>query len=110
MIRTRRRLVPAALLGIVALVSSCTAEARNDAAKSLFVKAVNLKCKVMKSEAKLAWNLADELGAGSKALEIQTAASNQTDKLLAEINRLDGPANVRKEVGSFFLFSNIFRF
>ena len=45
---------------VTATVGACTEEARTDLAKSAFVRAVNLKCKLSESEAKLAWNLAGE--------------------------------------------------
>ncbi len=79
---------------IVAVASGCTSQARNDVAKTAFIKAINLKCKVSKTEARFAWDLADELGAGDQALNARSKSRAATDRLLADIDRLDGPADV----------------
>ena len=63
----QRRLVLVPVLVLAsASVGACTEEARTDLAKSAFIKTVNLKCKLSKSEAKLAWNLAGELGVDAR--------------------------------------------
>jgi thiamine biosynthesis lipoprotein ApbE len=67
-------------------------------AEKAFIASVNLKCKAYKTKAKLAWDIADELGAGNKAKELQASAKKRTDDLVAEIDRLDGPVDVRKQV------------
>ena len=105
--RISRRL-PFLVIGLVLvpLLGGCSAEARNDAASSLFIKAVNLKCKVSKSEARLAWSVGDELGAGAKAREVQASARRQTDRLIAQIDRLSGPSDIRQEVGDLFAKSS----
>lgn len=81
-----------------ATVGACTQEARTDLAKSAFVKAVNLKCKLSKSEAKLAWNLAGELGVDAKAREAMSSARRATDRLLAEVNSVGGPPDVADQL------------
>ncbi len=100
------RLLAVAMFMIAVSASGCTAEARNDAATSLFVKAVNLKCKMAKSEARLAWSIGDELGAGAQAVELQAAAAEHTDNLLAQIDRLNGPADIRQQVSELFAKSS----
>ena len=94
----RRFLILAVALVAVGALTACTAAARNDAAESLFIKAVNVKCKISKSEARLAWNIGNELGAAAQARQLQASARKQTEKLLAEIDRLDGPTDVHKAV------------
>lgn len=97
----------ASIAAVVALTAGCTQDARQDLAESAFVKAVNLKCKVSKAEFSLAWNLADELGADDKGRELAGQATEQTDELLAEIDRLDGPADIRKDVERLFEQSSV---
>ena len=105
---TKRPVAKHALVGLalIVMVSSCTSEARNDAASSLFIKAVNLKCKVSKSEARLAWSIGEELGADDQARALQAKARQQTDRLLAQVDRLDGPANIRAEIGNLLAQSS----
>ena len=103
--RTSRRFVLLSVI-VVPLLGACTAEARSDAAFSLFIKAVNLKCKVSKSEARLAWSIGDELGADDKARALQASARQQTDRLIAQIERLSGPGDIRQEVGDLFAKSS----
>ena len=103
--RISRRLALLALV-LVPSLGACSSEARNDAASSLFIKAVNLKCKVSKSEARLAWSIGDELGAGEKARELQASARQQTDRLIAQIDRLSGPTDIRQAVGDLFAKSS----
>ncbi len=86
------------LLLATATVGACTDEARTDLAKSAFVKAVNLKCKLTKSEAKLAWNLAGELGVDAKAREAMISARRATDRLLAEVDNVGGPPDVADQL------------
>lgn len=91
----QRRLVLAPVLVLVsAFFGACTEEARTDLAKSAFTKAVNLKCKLSKSEAKLAWNLAGELGVDAQAREAMNSARRATDRLLAEVDTVGGPPDV----------------
>ena len=108
MFSTRRAVAKHALVGLAlsAIVTSCTSEARNDAASSLFITAVNLKCKVSKSEARLAWSIGDELGADDQARALQAKARQQTARLLAQIDRINGPANLRAEVGNLLAQSS----
>ncbi len=95
----QRRLVLAPVLVIAAvLVGACTEEARTDLAKSAFVKTVNLKCKLSKSEAKLAWNLAGELGVDAQAREAVSSARRATDRLLAEVESVGGPPDVADQL------------
>jgi hypothetical protein len=96
------RVAPYALTALVAMttVGACTKDARTDLARRTFIAAVNLKCKVTKSEAKLAWNIADDLGAGAQATKTMASARAATDKLLAEIDRIDGPADITGDVKS----------
>jgi hypothetical protein len=93
------RLLMAFVVGAV-LMMGCTSQARNDVAKTAFIKAVNLKCKVSKAEARFAWDLADQLGAGDKALAAQKRAQSATQGFLADIDRLDGPADVASRLRS----------
>ena len=79
---------------VTATVGACTEEARTDLAKSAFVKAVNLKCKLSKSEAKLAWNLAGELGVDAQARDAMGSARRATDRFLAEVDTVGGPPDV----------------
>jgi hypothetical protein len=97
--RGDRRMVPglAVVLGVF-FGSACTEEARTDLAKSAFVKTVNLKCKLSKSEAKLAWNLAGELGVDAKAREAMSSARRATDRLLAEVKSVGGPPDVTDQL------------
>jgi hypothetical protein len=79
---------------VVALgLAGCTSEARNDVAKTAFIKAVNLKCKVTKAQGRFVWDLADELTKGPQGTA-QKKAKDATTKLLADIDRLDGPVDV----------------
>jgi hypothetical protein len=102
----KARLLRSIIGGIVATatiaLTGCSSSARSDLAESAFIKAVNLQCKLKKSEYTLAWNIADELGADEQARKVQGEAKEQTDRLLAEIDRLDGPADVRKDVEDLF--------
>jgi hypothetical protein len=86
------RLLTPLVLGAL-LTSGCTSQARNDVAKTAFIKAVNLKCKVSKAEARFAWDLADQLSSGPQAAA-QKKAKEATSRLLADIDRLDGPVDV----------------
>jgi hypothetical protein len=90
------------LLSAVLVFGSCSSGDQQDTAKRVaekaFVASVNLKCKVMKTKAKLAWDVADELGAGEKARELQAQAKERTNALVADIDRLDGPVEVRQQV------------
>ncbi len=93
--KDHRRVVLALLIAVGSVTgAACTEEARTDLAKSAFVKTVNLKCKLSKSEAKLAWNLSGELGADAQAREALGSARRATDRLLSEIDGLDGPVDV----------------
>jgi hypothetical protein len=92
-----------ALCVVVAFgVTACSSGEGNEAAKRIaekaFIASVNLKCKATKTKAKLAWDIADELGAGDKARELQAQARKRTDALVADIDRLDGPVEVRKQI------------
>ena len=107
--RRRRGVRVVASLGVslgVALpalvASGCTGEARNDLAREAFIKAVNLKCKLTKSEYSLAWDVADQLGADERGRELAVAARRRSDELLAEVDRLDGPRDVTGEVRDLF--------
>lgn len=82
--------------------AACTSEARQDLAETAFIKAVNLKCKVTKAEVSLGWDVADELGADEKGRELAAEAKKRTGELLAEIDRIDGPADIRQEVEELF--------
>ncbi len=91
------------VLGLVVVLgtitgAACTEEARTDLATSAFVKTVNLKCKLSKSEAKLAWNLAGELGVDAQAREAMTSARRATDRFLAEVNSVGGPPDVADQL------------
>ena len=81
-----------------ATVGACTQEARADLAKSAFVKTVNLKCNLSKSEAKLAWNLAGELGVDAQAREAMRSARRATDRLLAEVDSVGGPVDATDQL------------
>ncbi len=87
------RLFVAFMVG-AAVVTGCTEKSRNDVAKSAFIKAVNLKCKVSKAEARFAWDLAGQLGAGDQGRAARVKANEATARLLADIDRLDGPTDV----------------
>ena len=91
------------VLGLVVVLASmtsaaCTEEARADLARSAFVKTVNLKCKLSKSEAKLAWNLAGELGVDAQARQAVTSARRATDRLIAEVDSVGGPPDVADQL------------
>lgn len=93
------RLLSAPLIFAVAIPSiACSEQTRSDVAASAFIKAVNLKCKLTMAEAKLAWDLADELGADEKARAVAGSAARSTDRLVGEIDRLDGPVNVANQL------------
>ncbi len=97
----QRRLVLVPVLVLAsASVGACTEEARTDLAKSAFIKTVNLKCKLSKSEAKLAWNLAGELGVDAQAREAMSSARRATDRLLAEVDSVGGPPDVADQLKS----------
>ena len=87
-------LLAVALLAVALAGSGCTEQSRNEVAKTAFIKAVNLKCKVSKGEARFAWDLAGQLGAGDQARAARVKANATTARLLADIDRLDGPADV----------------
>lgn len=91
-------LLAVGLLVGVGIASGCTDTSRNDVVKSAFIKAVNLKCKVSKSEARFAWDLAGDLGADDQARSARAKASAATARLLADVDRLDGPADVATEL------------
>ena len=79
MLRCCRRCLGVPLLVALALAASgCTEKARNDVAASAFIKAVNLKCQITKSEAKIAWDLTDELGADDQARQAAASAETST--------------------------------
>ena len=91
------------VLGLVVVLASmtsaaCTEEARADLARSAFVKTVNLKCKLSKSEAKLAWNLAGELGVDAQAREAMTSARRATDRLIAQVDSVGGPPDAADQL------------
>lgn len=95
--------IASCVVSLGALVASgCTGEARSDLAREAFIKAVNLKCKLTKSEYSLAWDVADQLGADERGRELAVAARRRSDELLAEIDRLDGPRDVTSEVQDLF--------
>lgn len=90
--------LPVAVVGLAVATAGCTEQARKDAAETVFIKAVNLKCKVMKTEAKLAWSVADQMGVDDKAKELAAQAKAKTDSLIAEINSLGGPTDISGSV------------
>ncbi len=94
----RRRVLGPVLVLAAVFVGACTEEARTDLAKSAFVKTVNLKCKLSKSEAKLAWNLAGELGVDAQAREAMSSARRATDRLVAEVESVGGPPDVADQL------------
>lgn len=102
----RRRAVLPALLALSVSLTGCSAEARKDAAASLFIKLVNAKCRAAKNEAKLAWDIADALGADDQLAKARSAAAERTNRLVEEINKLAGPVDARRRVTELFASSS----